>query len=84
LLQEFLGVLDRGWIAVRLVLPSDRFCNRVFHATTLDRTDPARNIPIPGCDKIRAKKKTPGSFLPGVPLDKYETIEIRSYAERGR
>jgi len=30
------------------------------------------------------QSKTPGSFLPGVLLDKSRTIGIRSYAERER
>ena len=30
------------------------------------------------------QRKTPGSFLPGVLLESYQTIGIRSYAERER
>src|SRR5262245_23810663 len=43
LLQEFLGVFNWRRIAIRLVLLPDRFCNCIFHDSTLDRTDSARN-----------------------------------------
>ena len=43
-----------------------------------------KDFHLQAVEHARHTRKTPGSFLPGVLIERYQTIGIRSYAERER